>query len=496
VRQLKTVSVVLPLYGPYQPVPALMRDLAVAAYAMRCRGLELDVLILDGGTGNGNMHQLTDGLGLPVEIIRGPSTGAGDAFIQGFRRLVDAGQVDAVVTLDATGRHDPTQIPSLVDQLIAGDLDVVIGSRWVRGSGTPGLSSTRWALGKLANIAFRLVTGTRGIADATTSFRAARLSVVRDFTGSVQASSSHGVQTMFVAMAIARGYRVREVPIIYRATGRSAGGLRLSDVASFASHLRGLRRSVDRTRQRRLSPSGRTFDDDHFGAAEDLERLGTAHHFFDWVLDEFAEYVGGKVLEVGAGAGTVTRKLADRYPGSSLVALEPAENMVGVLEAYAALSHQVDVFRETLAEYTRHRQREFDAVLYLNVLEHVEDDERELKLAFEVLRPGGALLVFGPALESLYSDLDYKAGHYRRYSLPRLREITEAAGFEVVTLRYFDVLGVAPYFVVYKLLRQTEISGSTMWGYDRVVVPLSRFLQRLLPRPPIGKNVVMVATRP
>jgi SAM-dependent methyltransferase len=495
-KRLESVLVVLPLYGSFEPVPALLRDLAVAAYALRCREIDLEVLVLDGGSMGSRVGQLANALDLSLEVIPGPGSGPGDAFVLGFQRTVEAGHADAVVTLDATGRHDATQIPDLVDQLTTGDLDVVIGSRWVRGSGTPGLSATRWVLGKSANVAFRLVTGTRGIADATTSFRAARLPVVRDFIGSVQVTSSHAVQTMFVAMAVARGYRVGEVPIIYRASNGHAGGMQLRDLAGFALHLRVLRNSVDSTRQRRLSPSGRAFHGDHFGAADDLERLGTAHHFFDWVLDEFDSHLGGRVLEVGAGAGTVTRKLADRYPDSRLVALEPAANMVAALEPYAALSDRVTVFRETLADYVRHGESDFDAILYLNVLEHVDDDARELCLAFDALRPGGSLLVFAPALERLYSDLDYKAGHYRRYSLGQLRRVTEAAGFNVVTLRYFDVLGVVPYFLVYKVLRQTEISGSTMWGYDRVIVPLSRFLQGLLQHPPVGKNVVMVATKP
>jgi hypothetical protein len=65
-----------------------------------------------------------------------------------------------------------------------------------------------------------------------------------------------------------------------------------------------------------------------------------------------------------------------------------------------------------------------------------------------------------------------------------------------VSLRYFDVLGVLPYFVVYRLLRSQEISGSTMWGYDRVLVPLSRMLQAMLRKPPFGKNVILVARKP
>jgi 2-polyprenyl-3-methyl-5-hydroxy-6-metoxy-1,4-benzoquinol methylase len=494
----KAVTVVLPVYGLSGPVSAVVRDLAVAAYALRGRGIHLDVLMLDGGTGEAAKQAVgvAEPMGLPLEVIPGPATGPGNAYVEGFRRVVDAGRADLVATLDATGRHDPTQIPHLIDRLVTRDLDVIIGSRWVRGSGTPGLSPSRWALGKLANATFRVLTGTRGIADATTSFRVARMPVVRDFTIGTGPVNSHSVQTMFVAMAVARGYRVGEAPIIYQAATGSGGGLGLRDVGDFTAHLRALRTSVDRTRQRRLSPDGRAFNDSHFGAADDLERLGTAHHFFDWVLDEFDAYVGGKMLEVGAGAGTITRKLAERYQRCSLVALEPAENMVESLTAYAALSDRVAVHQETLADYIQHGDGNFDAVLYLNVLEHIEDDARELRLAAEVLRPGGALLVFGPALESLYSDLDYKAGHYRRYSLPQLCQLTEAAGLAVRKACYFDILGVPPYYLVYKLLRQTEISGSTMWGYDWIVVPVSRLLQHVLRRPPLGKNVILVATKP
>ena len=104
--------------------------------------------------------------------------------------------------------------------------------------------------------------------------------------------------------------------------------------------------------------------------------------------------------------------------------------------------------------------------------------------------------MFGPALGWMYSELDYKAGHYRRYSLRRLRRLAADAGLEVVSARYFDLLGVAPYALVYRLLRHDDITGSTLWGYDRVVVPASRWLQRLLRHPPLGKNVILIARKP
>ena len=209
---------------------------------------------------------------------------------------------------------------------------------------------------------------------------------------------------------------------------------------------------MQRVRERRLAPTGRVFDVGHFEAEDDLECLAASKYFFDWVLEEFEPYVRGRILEVGAGTGTITRKLVDRHPDASIVSLEPAENLFVSLDAYAAMTERVTAEKGTLAESGTRFAGAFDAVLYVNVLEHIADDEREIQLAAEALRPGGALLVFGPGLESLYSLLDHKAGHYRRYSLQHLRRITESAGLRVVALRYFDLLGVLPYLVVYRWL--------------------------------------------
>lgn len=491
------VVVVLPVYGDARGLATVIRDLAIAGYALGTRAMRLSVVLVDG-VGAENLKDAlstASDLGLAVATVSGPSSGAGEAYLKGFGSALENG-ADLIATLDANGRHDATEIPRIVDRLIEKNLDVVIGSRWVHGSATPGLTPLRWLLGRVANRLFRFLTGTYGIADATTSFRVSRAEVVKGFHFGEGPPNSYSVQTAFVADAIAKGYRVGEVPIVYRPPVKEGGEMTRDDIADFLGHLVHLRRRVDKVKQRRLSRAGRRFSDETFSAAPDVERLGTAKYFFDWVLDEFDPYIGGRVLEVGAGFGTITRKLIDRYPDLEIVALEPANNMFADLDAFAALTPKVTALAETLVEYQPDPEQRFDAAVYLNVLEHIEDDEREVRLAMEALRPGGALLVFGPALEWLYSELDYRAGHYRRYSRRGIQRLVTDAGFEVVSLAYFDVLGVGPYYLVYRLLGHTEIAGSTLWGYDRLMVPLSRVLQRILRLPPFGKNVLLIARKP
>src|SRR5918993_1332490 len=357
-KRPKSVTVVLPAQGVEGAIASVVRDLAVAAYALQSRDMELDVLLLAGGR----------------------------------------------------------------------DRTAAIAPRGAGGAGPPGLGARRWVLGRAANSVFRTLTGAREIKDATTSFRVARVEVVRDFDMTGIAVNSYSVQTAFVAMAIAGGYRVGEVPIIYwpAARPRPPELHTAADVRRLLEHLLTLRGEVRRTRQARLAAPGRTFTDDHFDAADDLERLGTAERFFNWVLDEFHPYLKGSILEVGAGTGTITRQLVQRYPQLRVTALEPAENVVGDLESFAAVTPQVTVLRQTLTAVGPLAMGGYDAVLYLNVLEHIEDDAAELRRAAEALRPGGALLVFGPALSWLYGELDYKAGHYRRYSVDGLRGLAEA----------------------------------------------------------------------
>lgn len=489
-----TITVLLPAHGVGDGVSTVIREIAVAAYALRARGMRLGLLLAADASTEAAATKAAAEFGLPVTTL--PAASIGEAYLAGFTAIADRGAADLVATLDATGQHDASQLPRLIDQMKAERLDVIIGSRWARSSGTPGLTLRRWALGRLANLTFRLVTGIRGTTDVTTAFRVAKMNVLRQLEFGSFPHDPRGIQMAFVANAVARGCRVGEGPIIYQVPTGVVAPITRVDIGSFAKALPILRQQARAVRKHRLSPQGRQFTYSDFGAAADLERLGTADRFFGWTLDEFKPYIRGRVLEVGAGLGTISRKLVELHDEVSVVALEPADNLFGELSAYAAITPRVEASQLISGEYLKTTSEPFDAILYINVLEHVEFDIEELRVTAEALRPGGHVLVFGPGLQWLYSELDYNAGHYRRYTVAGLKKVAQEAGLEIVSLRYFDVLGVLPYYVVYRLMRSQAISGSTMWGYDRVLVPLSRLIQQILRKPPLGKNVIMVARKP
>jgi SAM-dependent methyltransferase len=183
-----------------------------------------------------------------------------------------------------------------------------------------------------------------------------------------------------------------------------------------------------------------------------------------------------------------------------VMAIEPAANVFETLRDRCAARPNVvtrQITSHELAVTTGEvAPAQFDSVVYVNVLEHIERDLDELHTAYRLTRPGGALAVFVPAMPALYGSLDYKSGHFRRYTPDRLRERVEAAGFVDVSVRYFDLLGVIPYWLMYRLLDVQRLDAVSSNGYDRVVVPLSRALERVIGRPPRGKNLVLIARRP
>jgi len=154
----------------------------------------------------------------------------------------------------------------------------------------------------------------------------------------------------------------------------------------------------------------------------------------------------------------------------------------------------VECFNAFFGDDALNRNQAFDAVLYANVLEHVEKDADELRMVRGTLRPGGKLCVFVPAMPWLFSEFDRTIGHFRRYTRRELISRVQDAGFTVDRCIHLDSLGVVPWYVVFVLMKKT-LSGGNVSLYDQCVVPWLRRIEGAIP-PPFGKNLLLVATAP
>lgn len=198
-------------------------------------------------------------------------------------------------------------------------------------------------------------------------------------------------------------------------------------------------------------------------------------------------YLHGDVLEVGAGIAATTRLLCDGTQ-SRWVCLEPDRSLVARMGEGEALPPVCQVVTGTIIELPPAEQ--FDTILYVDVLEHIEDDRGELIQAVAHLKPGGVVVVLSPAWQWLFTPFDQAIGHYRRYSKATLRKVVPATLREVRVL-YLDSLGCLISGGNRLILRSAMPTLGQIRFWDRVVVPVSQWLDPLLGYR-IGKSVLGV----
>ncbi len=492
-------------------ISAVLGELAVAAHELVADGIGIDVLVVDTGSTDGSVdiaRTTADELGLSLDVTTSRGTGAWITQRDGFTAALKLGTPDFLVTHDPAGHHDARQLPDLVRSFRAKGSGMTIGSRWVRGGSAPGTNRPRALLSRLASFGVARATGLRRVRDVTTAFRVIRPDAARLVSDQPATVGDYGYYCEFAVAVQAYGFTVEEVPISFRPRFSQVPRLTLRDLTEFWSDLRRLRARVRAIRtdmvgdqatwasrsglMREQSPSTGS----EFGALDELTELSEAGHFTAWIVDELDGALGQRVLDVGAGFGSIAVELASRRPGRRVTAIEPAANVFPTLVDRAASLPNLEVVQITSGDLAdRHPAPTFDGVVYVNVLEHIEDDVAELCTARRLLAPDGQLGLFVPAMPSLYGSLDYKSGHYRRYTADQLRTVLQRAGYVDVDVRYLDVLGVVPYWLMYRVMNVGRLDRVSSTGYDRVIVPLSRAAQFVLRRPPRGKNLVATARR-
>lgn len=192
----------------------------------------------------------------------------------------------------------------------------------------------------------------------------------------------------------------------------------------------------------------------------------------------------GPLVDFGAGSGTFAVEVARAGLDVSCIETDPV--LAATLRSKGL---QVE------SELESYPDGSLAGLYSLNVLEHIEEDDTVLALWHRKLAPGGRLLVYVPAFQVLFSSMDRKVGHHRRYRKGPLKQQLAAAGFDIENIRYADSLGFVA-ALAYRTIDsgRGEINPATLRLYDRWVFPISKLLDKFLGRW-IGKNVFAYATK-
>jgi SAM-dependent methyltransferase len=230
----------------------------------------------------------------------------------------------------------------------------------------------------------------------------------------------------------------------------------------------------------------------------DLEAMSFAANYHRSIWEAFKPYMGERLVEVGAGSGSFSDLVLERA-SESVSLVEPSADMYRLLRRRVERSRvasRVETYNASfrqVAEQIRQAQRP-DSIIYVNVLEHVADDATELQIVHRTLDAGGRVFIFVPALPRLYGGFDKQVGHFRRYTKPGLEGLCRESGFRILESGYFDLAGVLPWWIKYRLLKSETMEAGLVTFYDKHVFPFTRALESII-SPPMGKNILLVAEK-
>jgi len=227
---------------------------------------------------------------------------------------------------------------------------------------------------------------------------------------------------------------------------------------------------------------------------ENMQTLSAMTNYYNWLADTIIPYSGQRVLDVGVANGNLSNFFLDK---EFLMGLDISEDYLKIVrKRFAGKTNFKTVLADAsdtqaMADLKKYK---FDTAITMNVLEHIEDDQKAMKNVYQILEPGAHFLIIVPAMNFLYAILDYEGGHFRRYTKTELGSKLRNAGFKIIKMHYINFPGAVGWYFNYVLLKKKLFAKGTFKLYNNLV-PIFRAVESII-KFPFGMSVIAIAQKP
>jgi SAM-dependent methyltransferase len=214
---------------------------------------------------------------------------------------------------------------------------------------------------------------------------------------------------------------------------------------------------------------------------ETLEAIAAANRFNRWMYETATRNLSGNVIEIGSGIGNISAFFTQNNRKIHLsdireIYLEFLRDRFKNKSSVLGIS-QLDLVHPDFDQRYENLLGSFDGLFALNVVEHIEDDNRAIANGKKLLKSGGRMSILVPANQWLYNQFDRSLEHYRRYNIASLKQLFHQNSLEVARSQYFNLAGMPGWFVSGAILKKKTIPAGQMRLFN-ALVPLFRIADR------------------
>lgn len=392
-----------------------------------------------------------------------------------LRRAVKECTGDLAIFQDADMEYDPHDYPRILKPILDGRAEVVFGSRFT--------GEERKVLFFWHSLANQFLTLLSNMFNDTnwTDMETCYKAFVADRLRAIPLESDRfGIEPEIAAKVALNRLLMFEVPINYNGRSYEEGKkITWKDGAAALWYIVKYRFSSNYCDPGKVT----------------LDALECAPKFNEWMYDTVKPWLGKRVAELGVGRGNMSRfirrhdtVLLTDYRTDYLAELKAKWSERGSSNVSIA---KLDM--TSAADYEVLREFGPDSVVFLNVLEHIEDDRAVLDYLYRTVPENTAIVILVPFGMKLYSEFDRQLGHFRRYEKEELEQKMRAAGFTVEKQFFFNKVGMFAWYVANTLGRQRALTPLQLKIYN-ALTPIFKVIDPMLPTP--GLSTVVIGRKP
>jgi glycosyltransferase involved in cell wall biosynthesis len=470
-REPIRLSVLMPVYNERFLVEAAIRRVLAFRHPMVT---EVELVVVNDASTDGTTEILRR-LAAELPGIRLHEHARNQGKGAAVRRAIAEATGELSVIQDADLEYNPEDWASLLQPFLESDADAVFGSRFASSEYRRVLYFWHTQLNRFLTLLSNLMTDL-DLTDMETCYKMVRTELLKSIP---IRSNDFSMEPEITAKLAKRGAVIYEVPIRY--AGRTyREGKKISARHGWTALQAILRwKVIDDIYQK----------DEH--GSEILNSLNNVHQFNRWTAELLADDIGSSVLELGAGIGNLTIQF---LPRTRYVATDINPNALDFLRNFAVGKPYLEVRRLDLLSRRDFAglAAQFDTVLCLNLLEHLDDPLSALCNAATALAPGGKLIVLVPQGPRLHGSLDRAVGHTRRFRRGELVDLFREAGLRLTSVRDFNRAAAPGWYWNSRVLRRQRVSLSQLKIFNTLCPYLAR-IDAHLPWP--GLSLLAIGTR-